>query len=150
MSGEGEKSGEPGITLLLSLLIKSVYHRISEPELGVRLKEFVALGYLRAHSGTSQHELGESICVDANNLVILLNELEAAGLALRRRDPEDRRRHLVDITPHGLDALTRAEAVVAEAEDEVLAGLTRAERSSLRNLLAKTVNDGSLLASLPA
>lgn len=149
MSVEGVKTGEAGVTLLLSLLTKSVYRRISEPELGIRFKEFVALGHLRAHSGTTQHELGESICIDANNLVILLNELEAAGLALRRRDPEDRRRHLVEITPHGLAALEKAEAVVTEAEDEVLGPLTATERSSLRRLLAKAI-EGAPLASAPA
>jgi DNA-binding MarR family transcriptional regulator len=139
MSGEGAKTGELGATLLLSLLIKAVYRRISEPELGIRLKEFVALGQLRAHPGTTQHELGASLCIDANNLVILLNELEDAGLALRRRDPEDRRRHLVEITPHGLAALEKAEAVVTEAEDEVLGPLTVDERSTLRRLLAKVI-----------
>ena len=40
--------------------------------------------------------------MDANNLVLLLNELEDAGLVRRVRDPADRRRHLVQITEEGL------------------------------------------------
>ncbi len=97
----GENGGEAGVTVLLTQLTKGIYRRTSEAELGMRLKDFVALAYLGSHPGISQHELGESIGVDANNLVILLNELEQAAWALRRRDPEDRRRHLVDITSKG-------------------------------------------------
>jgi len=72
-------------------------------------------------------------------LVILLNELEAAGLALRRRDPSDRRRHLVDITPEGRQALERAERGIASVEDEVLGALSPNERASLQALLAKAI-----------
>lgn len=145
----GAVTSEPGVTVLLTLLTKAIYRLTSEPELGLRLKEFVALGHLRAHSGTTQHEFGESICVDANNLVILLNDLEDAGLALRRRDPEDRRRHLVEITAAGLEALERAEAVMTEVEDDVLRALTPGERSTVRRLLAKAV-DGAPVTTTAA
>ena len=86
------------------------------------------------------------LCIDANNLVILLNELEAAGFALRRRDPTDRRRHLVDITPDGRRALERAERGIASVEDEVLGALSASERASLQRLLAKAI-DGAPVAS---
>ena len=56
---------------------------------------------LRDHSPIPQQELGELLCVDANNLVLLLNDLEAREFAFRRRDPADRRRHLVEITDEG-------------------------------------------------
>jgi hypothetical protein len=36
--------------------------------------------------------------MDANNLVLLLNILERRGHAVRERDPNDRRRHVVNIT----------------------------------------------------
>jgi DNA-binding MarR family transcriptional regulator len=139
-SNRGEYMGEAGVTVLLTQLTKSVYRRTSEAELGMRLKDFVALAYLRSHPGISQHELGEAIGVDANNLVILLNELEEAGWALRRRDPEDRRRHLVDITSKGRAVLAKAEAAISVVEDEVLAALPASERITLARLLAKAID----------
>ena len=50
------------------------------------------------------------MCVDANMVVHLLNSLEKRGFAVRERDPQDRRRHVVRITPAGTRALVKAEA----------------------------------------
>ncbi|HWD24589.1 MAG TPA: MarR family transcriptional regulator, partial [Acidimicrobiales bacterium] len=86
---------EVGLTVLLTQLSRAVYRRTPEELLGMRLKQYVALASLGEHPCISQQEMGDMLCTDANNLVILLNELEAAGFALRRRDPSDRRRHLV-------------------------------------------------------
>ncbi len=140
-----EKAGDPGVTVLVTQLTKAVYRRTAELELGMRYREFVALAYLQVHSGISQQELGEALLIDANNLVIVLNELEAAGYALRRRDPEDRRRHLVEITPDGLVALKKIESAIAVVEAELLAALSAIERETLRRLLARAV-DGAALA----
>jgi DNA-binding MarR family transcriptional regulator len=105
----------------------------------MRLKDYLALVNLGGCNGITQQEMGSVLCVDANNLVILLNELEAAGLVLRRRDPSDRRRHLVDITPQGRKSLERAERAIACIEDGVLGGLSPKERTSLYLLLAKAI-----------
>jgi DNA-binding MarR family transcriptional regulator len=130
---------EPAVTVLLSRLSRVVYRRTSEEVLGMRLKDYVALAQLGGRTGISQQEMGSMLCVDANNLVILLNELEAGGLVLRRRDPSDRRRHLVDITPEGRQSLERAERGIANVEDEVLGALSPNERASLQGLLAKAI-----------
>jgi hypothetical protein len=71
--------------------------------------------------------------------VLVLNELEAAERVERRRDPPDRRRHLVEITPEGLAALERAEQAQATIEDDVLGALKPAERNTLRALLHKAL-----------
>ena len=55
---------------------------------------------MRENGGvTGQQELATELGVDRTNLVGLLNELEAEGLILRRRAAEDRRRHIVELTP---------------------------------------------------
>jgi DNA-binding MarR family transcriptional regulator len=131
---------ETAVTVLLTQLTKAIYRHTTEEALGMRLKGFVALAHLRAHSGTTQHELGEAILVDPNNLVILLNELESEGFALRRRDPEDRRRHLVDITPEGLQALEKGEDAIGSVEHELLGSLSPAERRQLHGLLEKALD----------
>jgi MarR family transcriptional regulator, temperature-dependent positive regulator of motility len=77
--------------------------------------------------------------LDPNNCVILLNDLEEDGYIERRRDPADRRRHMVEMTPAGARALERAEVKLETVEDQVIGNLTAAERSALRDLLAKAL-----------
>ena len=134
------KSTTPGVTVLLTQLTKVIYRRASEELLGMRVKQFSTLAVLRDHSPIPQQELGESLCVDANNLVLLLNDLEASEFALRRRDPTDRRRHLVEITEEGLRALDTAEKGIESVEGDVLASLTTQERVELQALLAKALD----------
>ncbi len=83
----------------------------------------VALVYLRESGRATQQKLAETMMMDANNCVILLNGLEDEGLIARTRDPEDRRRHIVEITPKGYKALEKAEQELETLEDEVLGKL---------------------------
>ncbi len=124
---------------LLTRLSRVVFRRATEDVLGMRLKAFVALTHLRHQPGMTQRQFGEAIMLDANNAVLLLNDIEAHGWAHRRRDPEDRRRHVVDITPAGLAALERADAALDGLEDDVLAPLSAEERETLRDLLARVL-----------
>jgi len=125
--------------VLITRLAKVVYRRSGEDLLGIRLRWLVALSFLNDHDGAPQQALGDALCVDANNLVLLLNELEAAELAERRRDPLDRRRHLVHITAKGRRALDHAERAQESVEDQVLATLSAEERATLRGLLARAL-----------
>ena len=86
-----------------------------------------------------QQVLGETLCMDSNNIVLLLNELESLGYAQRRRDPDDRRRHIVELTDAGRKALRRAEQGRESVEDQVLGALDTDERETLRRLLAKAL-----------
>ena len=132
---------------LLTRLSRVVYRRATPELIGVRLKEFVALVYLRESGKATQQKLAETMMLDANNCVILLNGLEEGGLIERTRDPEDRRRHIVEITSKGQRALERAEHELETLEDDVLGNLDAAERDKLRDLLAKALEDHSLAIS---
>jgi DNA-binding MarR family transcriptional regulator len=123
-------------TVLLTRLVRQVYRRASEDELGMKLKSFGTLARLREAGAIGQQGLGEQLCLDANALVLILNDLEENGYAQRRRDPADRRRHIVEATPEGLAALARAETYIASIEDDVLSGLDAEQRATLQELLA--------------
>ena len=133
--------------MLLTRLSRSVYRLVDNDLPGLTLKEFVTLNYLRDMPGTTQGALGEAMCIDANNLVLLLNSLEEAGLAVRERDPEDRRRHRVSITPAGQKAVVRGERAIDSVTDEVLHNLDEDERAALRGLLAKALGAHALAAT---
>jgi DNA-binding MarR family transcriptional regulator len=130
----------PGAIVLLSRLAKVAFRRSDPDRLGMSLRWYVTLSILDDHDGVSQQALGEAMCIDANNLVLLLNELEAAGYAERRRDLLDRRRHLVHVTAKGRRALDRAEQAQEAVEAEVLAALDPDERATLRHLLARALD----------
>jgi DNA-binding MarR family transcriptional regulator len=105
--------------------------------LGLRPRHLVALTLLRESRGATQQSLGEALGIDPSNLVGLLNELEEASLARRRRDPTDRRRHIVELTSRGLHYLDRAERALSCVEDQVLAALSPSDRDILYALLLR-------------
>jgi DNA-binding MarR family transcriptional regulator len=134
-----ETMSTPGSMVLLTRLSRVVYRRATEQLLGIRLKQYIALNYLRDQGPIPQQELGEALHLDPNNLVLLLNDLEDEGYVERRRDTSDRRRHIVEITRAGKRALERAERALESVEDEVLAALSAEERATLRRLLVQAM-----------
>ena len=104
---------------------------------GLRPRHLVALTLLRDHGAATQQALAEALRLDPSNLVGLLNDLEARGLVTRRRDPDDRRRHIVELAPAGLTTLHGAEQRLAAVENKVLGALTVDERCTLHALLIR-------------
>jgi len=127
-----------GTIVLLIRLSKAVYRRATDEVLGIRLKEYVTLFNLR-DGARAQSELCATMHLDPNNCVLLLNDLEAAGHVERKRDPADRRRHIVEMTPAGRKALLQAESAMESLEDEVLGALAPDEREVLRGLLGRAL-----------
>ena len=124
---------------MLLRLAKVIHKRSTEERLGIKLRQLMLLGYLRAGAPALQQQLCESLWLDPNNCVLLLNEMEEKGYVERRRDPADRRRHVVDITDEGRIALERAERAQEAIGDELLSELSDDERATLRSLLSRVV-----------
>jgi len=137
--------------VLLTRLAREVYRASSEEILGMRLKQYALLGDLRDSDGAMpQQTLCGALHLDPNNLVLMLNEMEEAGYIERRRDPEDRRRHIVELTAAGRRALERAEKGMEGVEDEVLAPLSTEQRVELRRLLLLALSEPEDAASSKA
>ena len=149
MTIEGRRS-DPGLVSLLNQLSKALNRRASEELLGMRLKPYMALGYIRDHPGATQQELESVMFMDANGVVLLLNELEAAHHSIRRRDPQDRRRHIVELTAAGRHALERADKARESLEGEMLDGLTAEERATLFSLVQRVLDRLSQQAAVRA
>ncbi|WP_188285941.1 MarR family winged helix-turn-helix transcriptional regulator [Streptomyces sp. CBMA29] len=103
--------------------------------LGLRPRHLVALTVLRDQHGSTQQALSTTLMMDRANVVGLLNDLETDGLIERLRSPEDRRRHLVQLTDEGGKRLAKAEFALARVEDEVLCALDTGQRDTLYDLL---------------
>src|SRR5207253_3142192 len=136
------KSAPPGIAqqwpmLLMIKLGRITMHRFSEAlePFGIRPRHVAALIELRDGGELTQQTLCGQLHLDPTNLVAILNELEQRGYATRRRDPEDRRRHLVEVSDKGIGVIERVSEVMDGVEDDLLNGLEPAEREQLEGLL---------------
>ncbi len=136
-----ERRSSPG--LLLALLGHHAMRKLREVHTRHELspRQFQLLGLLHDRGPLGQRELGQEMQTDPSILVTLLNPLEAEGLLSRRRDPLDRRRHLVTLTAPGERRLAAAARAQREAEEELFAGLDESQREQLRVLLV-AVKDG--------
>lgn len=132
-----------GALVLLTRMSRLIHREVDPDALGMSMKEFSTLNFVRDADGITQGELSTLMCVDANMVVHLLNSLENRGFAVRERDPQDRRRHVVRITPKGTRALVRAEEVIEGSSDGVLGALAEDDRAHLRSLLAKALGDSA-------
>ena len=131
-------TSRPGPIVLLTRLSKAVFRAADEQALGMKYKAYAGLTLLR-DAPQNQKDMCAAMHLDPNNCVLLLNEMEDAGHVRRVRDPEDRRRHIVELTPAGKKALAHAERAMEDLEEEVLGPLTPEERAQLRDLLARAL-----------
>ena len=125
--------------MMLSRLSKLALRATPESQMGMSVRHFMTLHSLP--EPTPQSQLAESLCIDANNTVILLNELEGKGWVRRERDPADRRRHVVVMTDAGREAYTHAQRSRDGVEDAVIGRLSEEERQQLHDLLAKALGE---------
>jgi DNA-binding MarR family transcriptional regulator len=94
---------------------------------------------------TTQQALCDSVGIDPSKLVGLLNDLEDEGLLVRRRDPADRRRHIVEVSKEGRARLAIAERAAKQVEEELLGGLDDDERQALHALLARVADSSGVI-----
>jgi DNA-binding MarR family transcriptional regulator len=107
--------------------------------IGLNPARFALLNVLGARDGAIQQQLSSDMGIDPSAMVKLIDELEGAGLAERRRRPNDRRAWEVVITAKGRRALERARRLVAQVEDEVLGGLSATDRRQLLALMRRAL-----------
>ncbi len=142
MPKQTEQSAPPGIAkqwpmLLMIKLGRITMHRFTQAlePYGVRPRHVAALIELRDRGQVTQQALCGQLHLDPTNLVTILNELEERGYATRRRDPEDRRRHLVEVSKKGLAVVEKVSEVMDGVEEELLEGLDPEERRELEGIL---------------
>jgi MarR family transcriptional regulator, lower aerobic nicotinate degradation pathway regulator len=98
---------------------------------------YAVLALLEEDPRETQAAIADALGYDRSHVVRLLDELEERDLVARKRDPEDRRRHVVKMTPEGRKMLAKLRAIVARLEDHFLAPLDRDERAVLHALLVR-------------
>ena len=124
----------------LGMAAKELTHDAYE-SLGVNPYHHAILVTVAAGPPDTQGAIAETLGYDKGQLVGFLDELEEQGLVERQRDVNDRRRHLIRITPEGKKTLAKVRALQKRIEDEYLAPLNAAERDQLHSLLLRLAED---------
>jgi DNA-binding MarR family transcriptional regulator len=109
-------------------------------------RDLAILGVL-AEGPASQARLGALLEVNRTVMITVIDDLEGAGLVRRERDPADRRRYALRITPEGLSSLERMRKSAAGAQDVFAAAVGPAGFRRLAELLRLIVPD--LVRTLP-
>jgi len=97
--------------------------------------DYSVLAILAEGAREAQATLADTLGLDPSRVVAVLDSLERRELVERQRDPHDRRRHAVSITPSGKRQLSRLRTTMKELEDEFFAPLDAETRERLHELL---------------
>jgi MarR family transcriptional regulator, transcriptional regulator for hemolysin len=83
----------------------------------------------------TQGEVARMVGLDKTTMVITLDELEAAGLAVRRPSPGDRRVRVIAVTAAGKRKVREAESIMDEVREDVLSHLDAGDRETFLRAL---------------
>lgn len=127
----------PGYLLHKAALMMAEEAEAGLEAAGMKTRDYFVLSSLAGAPDLSQQDLSRLLSLDPTTVVAVIDDLEDRGYVERRRNPADRRRYLLPLTPAGRDALARIDHVATELESGFFAALSHAERTTLLELLSK-------------
>ncbi len=104
---------------------------------GGSLPVWLVLLAMKTSAAASQRELAAAVGVREATLTHHINAMELGGLLTRRRDPANRRVHIVELTAAGEEAFSRLRAAAIEFDRRLRRGLSDEEASVLGGLLRR-------------
>jgi MarR family transcriptional regulator for hemolysin len=104
---------------------------------GGSLPVWLVLVNLKMRNLASQRELAEAMGIKEATLTHHLNAMEAGGLITRRRDPANRRIHMVELTEAGESSFGRLREAAFAFDVQLTQNVTPEEITPLENLLGR-------------
>jgi DNA-binding MarR family transcriptional regulator len=109
---------------------------------GLRMVTYSALSVIRDAPGITAAGLADVLGLERPNLVLVLDDLERAGLITRTRAKADRRAYELRATVEGRKIATRATAALADHDARLTAGLDDGQRAALCAALVRIEQNG--------
>jgi len=136
----------PGAAFLLAQLGSYATARFTErvAELDLVPAQTGLLRAVAASPGQSQQALAQLLGTPPSRLVALVDALEERGILERRRNPDDRRLHVLHLTEAGHQLLRRIGELARAHNDALCRALDPTERNQLRALLTRIADDHDL------
>jgi len=133
------KPERPPIGLLLARAAKSVSRAFDDAlaEAGGSLPVWLVLISLKSRPLGNQRELAGVVGIREATLTHHLNAMDAQGLVTRRRDPANRRVHLVELTEAGEALFLRLRDAAFAFDQRLRRGLTDRDAADLEGLLLR-------------
>ncbi|MCA1984638.1 MarR family winged helix-turn-helix transcriptional regulator [Nocardioides nematodiphilus] len=127
----------PDLGKLTAALVREVIRREAPilERAGLEMWDYVILVALSEGDAATQRDLAAASGRDKTRLIGNLDRLEATGLVARAPDPADRRNKVVSLTPTGRRVLARCRKDIRAMEDDLLAGITPADREAFVRVL---------------
>ncbi|MFC6081803.1 MarR family winged helix-turn-helix transcriptional regulator [Sphaerisporangium aureirubrum] len=108
---------------------------------GLRSKDFIVLTAIDAMGPQSQQDLARTHGIDRTTMVSVVDGLERLGLVQRARNPDDRRKYAIGLTPEGQTLVRHnLSPAILEALDTFLSPFTPDERALFTSLLWRLVH----------
>lgn len=110
---------------------------------GLRMISFSALVLIGAHSRLRQSKLAELLTIEPPNLVVILDELEKAGLIEKARALADRRAYEIGLTARGAKVLAAARKDVEAHDRRMTRKMSTEDRATLVRMLEQVEQQGN-------
>lgn len=127
----------------LGALSAARFHDVIAP-LGLTPRGYGVLSQVTSDPGPTQQQLADALGIHRNNMVGLIDALEAAGWVERRRDPSDRRAFRISRTPEGAEVTARAGRAIAALDEEFSRTLSTTDAERVVRLLQRIADDADL------
>ncbi len=139
----------PPIGLQLSRSARSVSRAFDDAlaRAGGSLPVWLVLISLKSQRLRNQRELAEAVGIREATLTHHLNAMDTQGLLTRRRDPANRRMHMVELTEAGEAAFLRLRSAAVAFDQRLRRGVSNEEVGVLEDLLRRL--EGNITSQEP-
>lgn len=127
----------------IGYVLRKVHQRASEifnqtmSDYDISPMQFATLVKLHDFTETSQNRLGRLAAMDPATTLGVVTRLKRQDLINQRKDPNDKRRILLSLTPKGVDIVEAMRKTAADVSARTLSPLSRAESRALLKALDK-------------
>ncbi len=133
----GSMTGPIGLRLTNTARVLSRAFDDALAEAGGSLPIWQVLLTVKSRTQGNQRQIAASIGIQGATLTHHLNAMERSGLVVRRRDPENRRVHVVELTEEGERLFHRLREVVVDWDRRLRTGLEEEDVAAFERVLAR-------------